>query len=265
MKFKMYILLVLFFSSCDLILKKEEKPKSDTRVIKEFYDTGSLKTETSVKGNERHGPTKNYDRKGNLTSETPYVNNKKEGLHKDYYPSGKIHLTINFKNGVKEGDETWYYENEKPFRVNPFVNGKIHGIQKWYYKNGRLMGEVPYKEGFAGIGLKEYTEEGQLITSYPEIIFKEVNQIMIADKFVLKISMSNNARKVKFYLDDLNEGKYTKKYMFELPVENGVASQNYHVPPGFMKMEKINVIAVYTTPRGLPYITQKIYNLALQH
>lgn len=266
MKNLLFLLITAFVChSCGFTGKKEDTKTSGTRIVKEYHENGLIKSEVSVKGNIREGITKKYDQRGRLISEINYVNNKKEGLYKEFYPSGDVYSSITFKNGIKEGEEIWFYENGKPYRVNPFHMGKINGIQKWYYKTGKLKGEVPYKNGLPGIGLKEYKEDGTLVTSYPEIVFKEIDQVVMLDKFTLQISLSNNSRKVKFYLDELDEGKYTKKFMVEIPTEKGIASQTYDVPKGFLKIEKINIIAHYTTPSGLPYIMQKKYNLALQH
>ncbi|NJK86221.1 MAG: toxin-antitoxin system YwqK family antitoxin [Bacteroidales bacterium] len=259
------LLVILSLTSCNFFGKREKREKG-TRIVWEYYELGALKSEISVKGNKRHGKTRNFNKQGKLESEGYYINNLKHGEFRTYYSStGIVNISAFYKNGLKEGNETWYYENGKPYRINPYVNGKINGTQKWYYRNGKPMGEVPYKNGSPGIGLKEYDENGKLITKYPEIVIEEVNQIVLGNKLILNLSLSNKAKKVKFYIHELDEGIYTNKYMFEIPVKNGIGKQVYDVPPGFFSMTKLNIVAVYQTPKGLPYVMQKKYNLALKH
>jgi antitoxin component YwqK of YwqJK toxin-antitoxin module len=273
MKSIIYLSLILFtcISACDFNSLKKEKDTGNghdkgTTVVRKFFKDGKLKSEITVKGNLRHGVTKNFDRNGKLLSEVNYSNNKKNGLTINYYTtSGKVHSKLNYINGVKNGESFWYYENGEVYRVNPFLDGKLNGIQKYYHDNGQLMAEVPYKDGLPGTGLKEYTKEGKLVTDYPEIVFKEIDQIAISDKFTLTISLSKRASKVNFYIDELDEGKYLKKYMFEIPTKRGVATKVYEVPPGFVKIQKLNIVAKMKTEMGYPYITQRVYNLALQH
>jgi len=246
--------------------KKNYRDENDNvRMVRQYFSNGYLKAEITVKDNKRHGITKNYSSTGRLLSTVNYVNGKKEGKTTNYYSNGNMHSTILYKNGVKEGDAIWYYKSGKIYSINPFVNNKLNGVQKKYYENGKLQAEVLYKDGQPGIGLKEYTHEGKLITDYPKIIVQEVNQIAASDKFILKIYLSKRSADVQFYLDELDQGKYLKKHMYEIPAKNGVATRVYEVPPGYVKFQKINIIARIKTDFGNTYVTQKPYNLAIQH
>ncbi len=258
------LIMLLFLFSCSDAGNKE-KQGDGTTIISQYYETGVIRHEISVKGNVKEGITKNYNRQGKLIAEINYVNNMKDGITKNYYPGDGLHSTITYKQDKKEGKEVWYYENGKPYRITFFKDDKIDGIQKYFYENGTLMAELPYKKGFPGTGLKEYTAEGKLIMKYPTIVFHEINQIALTGKFILNISLSNGSKKVKFYNDNLVEGRYMRKYMIELQVRDGVSSLTYNIPRGYVKMEKLNFVAKYTTKLGLPYITQKTYNLALKH
>jgi antitoxin component YwqK of YwqJK toxin-antitoxin module len=256
----------VFFSCHDAGTSKNNKNRDDnTSIVREFFSNGKVKAEISVKDNKRHGITKNYSNKGRLLSVVNYANGRKEGKATNYYSSGKVHSTMVFKNGLKEGEAVWYYENGNPYSVNQFVGNKLNGIQKKYYRSGNLQSEIPYKDGQAGTGLKEYTEEGKLIGGYPVIIVREINRIETEDKFILNIYLSPRMSNVHFYLDDLDSGKYLKKYMYEIPSEKGVATRTYDMPQGYVKFQKINIIARVKTRLGNIYITQKTYNLAIQH
>ncbi len=261
------IMLCLVISSCrnSGTGKNKKNSDEDIRIVREFFSNGKVKAVISVKDNKRNGITKNYSIDGRLLSAVNFVNGKKEGKSTNYYSSGKVHSTIMYKNGVREGDAVWYYENGNPYTINPFFNNKLNGIQKKYYENGNLQAEIPFKDDQPGVGLKEYTGEGKLITDYPAIIIKEVNQIATADRFILNIYLSRRLSDVHFYLDDLDSGKYLKKYMYEIPSKNGVATRVYDVPQGYVKFQKINIIARARTGLGNTYITQRTYNLAIQH
>lgn len=266
----MFAIPVFIFTSCNFIKQKTGEEKSKTpstdeiRIVRRYFENGSIKSEISVKGNLRDGITKNYSKYGYLLSEVNYVNNKKDGPAVNYYSSGKMHSKLMYKSGVKNGDSFWYYKSGKVFRINPFKNGKLNGIQKFYYENGRIMAEVPYKNGQPGIGLKEYTEKGKLLDSYPTIKFEEVNQIYLHQQFILKMYLSNKSTRVKFYLGDLTDSKYLNDDLQGITVNGGTGTQEYRVYPGTVKMKKVNIVAEYTTNLGMPYITQKTYNLALQ-
>ncbi|MBN2611259.1 MAG: toxin-antitoxin system YwqK family antitoxin [Bacteroidales bacterium] len=262
---------ILLFSGCDTTLQKSSKDDSskkeqhDTRIVKQYFDNGRLKSEISVKGKNRHGITKNYSKYGQLLSEVNYANNRKNGLTVNYYASGKIHSQIFFSDGIKHGESTWFYENGKIFRINPFKDGKLSGIQKFYFEDGKVMAEIPYRNGHTGIGTKEYTKTGTLISKYPEIRFEEINQIAKNDTFILKVKLSNNSYRVTFYTGKLEDGIYMTGNTIEEPTRSGVCLFKYHVPPGVIKTEKLSIVAKYRTDYDFPYIIQKDYVVNLKH
>ena len=268
--FNILIISIFFLGSCNLTGNRgnnsgKNAGEKGIRIVREYYNDGKLKSEISMKDNTKHGITRKYNKQNKMISSVNYADNKKEGVATNYYPSGKVHSTITYMQDRKNGQEVWYYENGRPFRENPFVDDKINGMQKFYYENGKIKAEVPFKNNFPGIGLKEYTEEGILMKKYPAIKIDEINHIALADKFILNISLTNSARRVKFYIGKLDEGKYMNDNLYEILNRGGVATLTYDVPLGYVKMETINIVAKYTTRAGVPYITQKSYNLALKH
>jgi antitoxin component YwqK of YwqJK toxin-antitoxin module len=264
------LLLLIPMLSCNLVQHKKESTEAGTaggeeiRVVREYFDNGRIKSEIEAKGSLRHGITKNYSKNGKLLSEVHYVNNKKEGPSVNYYSSGKVHTRLMYKDGVKDGESTWYYESGKVFRINPFKNGKLDGIQKFYFENGNIMAEVPYSNGQPGLGLKEYSESGTLLENYPSIRFEEIDQIYSHQNIILKVYLSNKSSRVKFYFSKLSDGKFVDNKALPTPVKGGVAEKEFRVLPGSAKEEKINVVAVYTTNYGLPYVTQRTYNLSVR-
>lgn len=259
--------LLISLMSCNLIQKKNEEAstadKEEIRIVREYFDNGRIKSEIEAKGSLRHGITKNYSKTGTLLSEVNFVDNKKEGPSINYYSSGKIHTRLMYKNGVKDGESIWYYESGKVFRINPFKNGKLNGTQKFYFKNGKIMAEVPYRNGQPGTGLKEYAESGELLKKYPSIRIEEDNQVFEHQNIILKISLSNQSSKVKFYFDNLLDSKFLDEKSIPVSVRSGISRKEFKILPGTEKKESINVIAVYTTNYGLPYVTQRTYHLSV--
>ncbi len=271
LKTAFHLSLVIPLLSCNLIRQKNENSKTkgadslEVRIVREYFDNGRIKSEIEARGRLRHGITKNYSKTGKLLSEINFVNNNKEGPAINYYPSGKIHTRLMYKNGVKDGESIWYYESGKVFRINPFKNGKLNGTQKFFYENGKIMAEVPYKNGQPGIGLKEYNESGELLNNYPIIRFEEDYQLYEHQSLILKVSLSNQSGRVKYYFDNLVDGKFLDEKSTSVPARGGVVRREFRILPGTVRKEKINVVAVYTTNYGLPYVTQKTYHLSVAY
>jgi len=255
-------MLVFSCSKTDQNGKKSEKKSKDDSVVREYYSNGVIKTETSAKGQLRHGPTKNYDRSGLLLSEVNYTDNIMDGQATNYYAkSGKVNSTFFYKKGIKEGDETWFYESGKPYRVSPYIKGKIEGTQKHFYEDGKLQAEVTYKNGFAGTGLKEYKADGTLISDYPTISIRKEDHLKKANKIILIVSMSNNKSSVKFYKGSLLDGTYLHEGLLTLATTEGRTQLDYNVGPGMMIKQDVVIVANYKTPMGNPLVISKRYKV----
>ncbi|MBN1414903.1 MAG: toxin-antitoxin system YwqK family antitoxin [Bacteroidales bacterium] len=254
---------VLLVAGCNPFKKKTDPNAPE--IAYEYYDNGKIKSEVSMVDTFRQGITKNYNRSGQLISEVMYEKDMKHGWAKNFYPSGQVHSKMMYQEDIKNGDEIWYYESGKEYRISPYVNGKREGMQKAFYENGNLKYEVPYKNGNVGTGLKEYSMNGELITDYPVIVIKEINNLARNNKYILRISLSNQAGKVKYYKGELDEGQFLGKTLMPLITEKGVAQYVISVTPGGTAVDKLNFIANYTTPMGNPCILQKKFNLNVRN
>lgn len=273
----LYSIILLAFAlllSCSTPGKQGAKTTNDVKkdtivdtsavtILKEYFSNGKIKTETAAKGNLRHGLTKNYDRDGNLLSQVNYVNNTRQGMATNFYPvSGKVNSTLVYKNGIKVEDEIWYYESGQPYRVTPYVKGVANGIQKYYYEDGKIKAEVPIKNGDPGVGLKEYKNDGTLITGYPTLVLKQKDYIANANKVILQIELSDPYTEVKFYRGMLEEGKYVTDKLFQLATQNRIAQVDFNVPPGSTLNQKIVISANLKTPMGNPLILSKTFTVS---
>lgn len=230
-------------------------------------ESGSNKEGKSTKKEKtKDGIRKAYHDNGKLKSEVTYVNGKKNGLARDFYNTGQVRVEISYKDGIKDGDSKMYYENGKLFRLTPYKDGLIDGIQKRYRENGDLMCEAPFKLNKPGTGLKEYTLKNKLKTDYPEIRVKEINKMVLNNEFMLQLTLSEKARKVKFYLGELQDGQYLHDGLFHIQTSSdGVGEHKFLLPRGAFLMEKLNIVASFETNQDNVCVIQKAYNLSIEN
>jgi len=203
-----------------------------------------------------------YSDNGKICSEIPLKGGYKHGLAVNFYQDGKIKNEIMYVDGVKQGRATTYYENGALYRESTFVDGKLDGIQKRYYDDGKLMAEVPYKDGELQTGTKEYNKSGELKNVYPEILLELEDKTAFESKFILKASLSKKCANTKFYRKAKVEGD---SYLVAGKTKNGVGEFSWELRKGASYMEKIVIVAEFTTALNNPIRIEKPYNLALQY
>ena len=78
-------------------------------------------------------------------------------------------------------------------------------------------------------GLKEYSREGTIVTSYPDIIFKEEDHLATHNRMDLIISCSEKGIGVRYYLLPSKEDMHDRIYLIS---ERGSASMQFYIKPG---------------------------------
>jgi antitoxin component YwqK of YwqJK toxin-antitoxin module len=225
-----------------------------------------LKSETQAKGKLRHGTTKEYRKDGTLESLITYQNNRRQGKAANYYPDGRtVKTELNYVDGYKQGDAFWYYPDGQVYRQTPYVNGQITGNRITYYESGVLQSETPYLHGQPGIGLKEYTQDGNLKSYDARILIREIDRISMDKTFTLVISLSNKSRNATFYQGKLTDGKYWNDQLAPITTEDGVATLQFHISKGTFKMETLNIVARDKSSLGHYHILQQEYHLAVEN
>ena len=73
-----------------------------------------------------------YYKSGALWSETPYEDGKEHGIKKWYHESGSLRRESQYENGKRHGIDKIYYESSALMVETPYVRGNIHGIVKSY-------------------------------------------------------------------------------------------------------------------------------------
>jgi|GEM_PF-3852707 len=261
MKSYVYTLALFFifiFPSCDFFKGKNEK----LDIKKVYRDDGSLHSVYQYKDSLIHGFYKEYYGNGKLKIKMNYKNGKKEGKRSLYYVGGSEQSRIHYKNGVRHGKSIWFYKNGKPYRITNYKTGKKHGPRKKLYKDGKLMSVITYKDEHPVYeSLKEYTNEGKLITDYPEIIVECTDYSDFNNKVILKFHLSNNAKDVNFFI----KKKVKNDKEIQLPVRsiNGKGYMDFYVPPNTILMKKLKIVAKTKTDKQNPFKTETIYNLAI--
>lgn len=240
--FTFFIVFTIFLGACDTLDRRSGKSRKKEGVVKQYHSDGSLKNEIT------------------------FANGKKNGVAKNYYKNGRLRQQVTYVNNAKHGDVITYYETGNKYQLTPYVNGQIHGIRKKFRMDGRLLAEVPYVNDEPCRGLKEYLTNGELKSQYPVIVVEEIDNLLRSNEFTLRISVSDNSRKVVYYLGNLDkQGCIAADAMRLEPQEPGVLELKYQLGPGMFMMEELNIIAVVQTRLGNPYITEKKYNLAVEN
>lgn len=248
-----WIIVLLFgvtFTSCDMIPKKKA-PKTNKE-----SDWFVTKSGDSL--------LRRFRKDGTLQSYSTCVNQIKHGLAKSFHENGKTQFEIYYRGGLKHGPVKWYYEEGTLYRESTYVNGEIDGIQKKYYKNEKLMAEIPYEKGRIMPGLKEYMKSGKLKKKHPRLIIEPIDRMAFENKYALRLSLSNNAKKVK-YFQVMKFNNSNRTHLKELDSENGIGEIIYFVSKGGFVMEQVHIRAEFKTSLGNTYVLEKKYNVAVDN
>lgn len=236
--------IVLISCQPEKTTKQSEKTNSDsTKVVQVKYDNGRIKAEITYKNGKQHGMSKSFDRNGYLTLELPYNNNKREGVAKKYYAGGK-----------------------QLYQITEYKDDNINGMQTKYREDGKVMSVARYENNSPCLGLKEYLVDGSPKKKYPQIVITPIDQLKSQGMFKLQVSMSDKVRSVKYYSGKLNKnGCLDDNSYFILLKSKSMGELKFNLPPGGFRMEEVNIIAVVETTLGNSYVTQKVYNLAIDN
>ncbi len=183
-----------------------------------------------VKGtNIRHGIQKRYYQHGSLYSEIPYVAGKRNGVAYTYYP-------------VVGSAEPIVWKEQ------PYTDDKLEGICKRYHRDGKLQAEYEYKNGLPATGLKEFYQSGNPVKQ-PTLI---LDKVKVTNSYYVTARLSDDTKKVDFYIGDLVEDKYFPEHLKALQVVDGKGE--ILIP---LTTEKITITAVKFTDYQNRYIVSK--------
>jgi len=181
------------------------------------------------------------------------------GIRTTYYADGKtIYSRLTFNHGIKHGPAIWYYNNGQVFKHTGFDQGKRHGPTRKYHRSGKLLAEFDCEYGIVLPGLREYNEDGTMVTSYPDVIFREVNSLASKNRIDVEISCTKKSSGIKYFLLGEDNVITSRVYLF---TESGKASLQYFVKPGDMLNKKIEIVAEIPTYFGNIMAKRLTYHL----
>ena len=136
---KKILLLLLIFPS--IVLSQRET------TVKEFYDNGQLKRQTTYIDGLENGVELAYYENGQLSTKVHWLKGKWEGYLYEYYKDGALQAKSYYKNGEKDGESIWYYSNGQIHWQCKYKNGKKHGYYKDFQDDGSIFNEQNYYYG----------------------------------------------------------------------------------------------------------------------
>lgn len=190
-------------------------------------------------------------------------NNMVHGMRVSYYGDGKtVRSRISVERGIKQGPAIKYYNNGQVFEHINYKDGEKHGPCRKYHKNGQLLAVFEYNNGITLPGLKEYGTDGVLVRDYPEVQFREIDQLASKNRIDLEIVCSRKRVKMKYFILEKEQGDTSRIYLI---TENGVASQRYYLRPGETLDKRIDIIAEIPTEFGNILVKELSYHLTAKN
>jgi hypothetical protein len=190
-------------------------------------------------------------------------NNRVHGIRATYYEDGKtIYSKQTFNHGRKQGPATWYYKSGQVFKQTNFEEGKRHGLTRVYYKSGKLSAEFESEQGIVLPGLKEYNKDGTLVTSYPDVQFREIDLLAAKSRVDLEICCTKKRSGVKFYILNSKNGKTDRVYLI---TKNDSALLQFYVKPGEVLQREVNILAEIPTELGNTLARRYSYQLSVSN
>ncbi|MCL2291150.1 MAG: hypothetical protein FWC34_10720 [Bacteroidetes bacterium] len=109
-----------------------------TKVKREYYDTGRLKSETHHRFGKETGTTVYYHHwYPTKTMEVEMKRGKKNGKLTKRYFNGNVELIAYYKNDLLDGVETYYHKNGNRSMETHYTKGVKNGpVTTWYYNGG---------------------------------------------------------------------------------------------------------------------------------
>ncbi len=191
-----------------------------------------------------------------LVKEVTFENGVRHGLMKSFYMDGRLRQTFWYENGLREDSAKWYYEGGQVFRSTPYKNDTINGIQKQYYRNGRLRAKLSFKKGLREPYLEEFTQDGKLVTGYPEVVVSIRDDYKSKGVYRISMELSNKSPKVKFYRGDIINGVFDTAHCKKINTIKGIGTLELK-KTGSAKADYVGVFAEILTNLSNNYLVYK--------
>jgi antitoxin component YwqK of YwqJK toxin-antitoxin module len=204
---------------------------------------------------------KKYYSNALLIKEITFKNGVREGEMKTYYQGGQLYHTIWYENGLREDSAKWYQLDGKLFRSTPYRHDTIDGTQIQYYRNGHVRARLYYIKGLRSTPfLEEYTQNGKLITSYPEIVYNITDNYRTNGKVRINLELTDKSRKVKFYRGEFTNGVFDTARCELISSINGKTYLDLK-KSGIPQADYVGIVGAILTEFGNNYPTYKKIDL----
>lgn len=167
---------------------------------------------------------KKYTSGDKVMKEVSFRNGVRYGLTKTFYPGGQVYQTFWYENDLREDSARWYYPEGKLFRTTPFKRDTIDGIQKQFYRNGKVKAKIGFSKGLRTPYFSEYTQEGKLITNYPEIVVKINDEYNSRGSYRIGLELSDKSTKVNFFRGEFFNGVHDTSKCAKINTISGKAT-----------------------------------------
>ena len=109
-----------------------------TKVKKEYYEDGQVKSEITYDKDLKNGPAVWYYPNGNKQMECTFKEDKMEGKVSRWFLGGTLQQEDIYKDNKKTGPTKIYDETGALVAVENFVNDTLHGTYTEFFTNGDL-------------------------------------------------------------------------------------------------------------------------------
>lgn len=119
-----------------------------TKVKKDYFPNGNIKSEITYKNGKKNGPAKYYDDLGKISDEYIYVNDKLEGISKKWFYKGTISRIDSFKNNMLNGISVSFdQDNGYKLKEETYKNDTLNGLFCDFHPNGQIMTKGYFLKG----------------------------------------------------------------------------------------------------------------------
>ena len=199
---------------------------------------------------------KRYTSLGHLSVESTFKNGVKEGITNMYYVSGNLSHTSWYSNGLKEDTGKWYYEEGQLFRATPYRRDTIDGIQVQYFRSGMVKAKIGFKRGLRTFFIQEYDLNGELLTTYPQLIISVKDDYATKGVCSISLGLSDNSAEVKYYSGDFGGGVFDTVRSVRIKTINGTGTFILE-KTGIPQADSVDILASILTLYGNNYLVHK--------
>lgn len=163
----------------DVMIKKficRNRPIPDSAIV--FLD--GIKTDYGAVDSMRNkiGIWTEYHSSGEFKAKGLYSSDKRIGEWIFYYPNGQIEQKGNYdKKGRAQSNWKWYYENGSLMREETYVNNLRNGLMKEYTEDGKIITQGEFvddlQEGIWIYEIPEYKEIGKYSNNLRDSVWKQ--------------------------------------------------------------------------------------------